>query len=164
MPRNITELRESIRNEQAALDAQRLRNQALMADSNATAEQYDAASAETNRINARIRMMQDELNTEEARQRDSLPTGGNTGSVYTNRRSELLRSNEHARAFANAISNGLNRKNGRGREDTKILFDALTEGGGDPVGTDGGFLVPEVLNDQATDQVRALAPPAPFSG
>ena len=163
MPRNITELRESIRNEQAALDAQRLRNQALMADSNATAEQYDAASAETNRLNARIRMMQDELKAEESRQRDSLPTGS-TGSVYTNRRSEILRSNEYARAFANAISNGLNRKNGRGREDTKILFDALTEGGGDPVGTDGGFLVPEDVNNQIIEKVRSLDPLAQFFG
>ena len=71
---------------------------------------------------------------------------------------DMLKSNEYARAFAYAIQNGIGRKNGRGNEKVKILFDALTEGGGDPVGTDGGFLVPEDIDHTILEVKRSLDP------
>ena len=71
---------------------------------------------------------------------------------------DMLASNEYARAFAYAIRNGISRKNGRGNENVRILFDALSEGGGDPVGTDGGFLVPEDIDNQIRELRRDLAP------
>lgn len=71
---------------------------------------------------------------------------------------DMLRSNEYARAFAYAIQNGIGRKNGRGNEKVKILFDALTEGGGNPVGTDGGFLVPEDIDHTILEVKRSLDP------
>ena len=154
MPRNITELRERIRNEQQALDEQRARNRALVDDSAATAEQIDAAMAETRRLDARVRMLNDELTAEESRQRGSLSPVSAHGSAISDRRSDILRSNEYARAFAFAVTNGLNRKTARGMEQTKILFDAMTEG----TGADGGFLVPEDVQNMIIERVRDLKP------
>lgn len=71
---------------------------------------------------------------------------------------DMLKSNEYARAFAYAIQHGISRKNGRGNEKVKILFDALTEGGGNPVGTDGGFLVPEDIDHTILEVKRSLNP------
>ena len=77
-------------------------------------------------------------------------------------RKEMLASNEYARAFCFALRNGITRKNGRGNEQVKILFDALTEGGGDPAGTDGGFLVPQDIDNTINELRRELNPLAPL--
>ena len=71
---------------------------------------------------------------------------------------DMLKSNEYARAFAYAIRNGITRKTGWGNENVRILFDALSEGGGNPAGTDGGFLVPEDMDNQIRELRRELAP------
>ncbi|MBR5760073.1 MAG: phage major capsid protein, partial [Thermoguttaceae bacterium] len=73
-------------------------------------------------------------------------------------RREMRASNEYARAFAYAMKNGINRRNGRGNEKVSVLFDALTEGGGDPAGEDGGFLVPVDIDNQIKELKRALNP------
>ena len=73
-------------------------------------------------------------------------------------RKEMLASNEYARAFCYAIRNGITRKTGRGNENVKILFDALSEGGGDPVGTDGGFLVPIDIDNKIREIKRERNP------
>ena len=77
-------------------------------------------------------------------------------------RKDMLASNEYARAFCYALRNGITRKNGLGNENVKILFDALTEGGGDPVGTDGGFLVPVDIDNTIRELRRELNPLAPL--
>ena len=77
-------------------------------------------------------------------------------------RKEMLASNEYARAFCYALRNGITRRNGAGNENVKILFDALTEGGGDPVGTDGGFLVPIDIDNTIRELRRELNPLAPL--
>ena len=77
-------------------------------------------------------------------------------------RSQILASNEYTRAFAYALKHGITRKNGLGNENVKILYDALTEGGGDPVGTDGGFLVPEDIDNSIRELRRELNPLAPL--
>ena len=77
---------------------------------------------------------------------------------------DMLKSNEYARAFAYAIQNGIGRKNGRGVEQMKILYDALTESGGNPVGTDGGFLVPEDIDHSIRELRRTLNPLAQYFG
>ena len=71
---------------------------------------------------------------------------------------DMLASNEYARAFCYAIRNGGTRKNGRGNEHGQILFDALSEGGGDPAGTDGGFLVPVDIDNTIHELKRELLP------
>jgi HK97 family phage major capsid protein len=77
-------------------------------------------------------------------------------------RSEIRKSNEYVRAFAYALKHGITKRNGLGNENVKILYDALTEGGGDPVGTDGGFLVPEDIDNQIRELKRELNPLAPL--
>ena len=71
---------------------------------------------------------------------------------------EIRKSNEYARAFAYAMKHGLNARNGMGNEKVKILYDALTEEGGSPAGTDGGFLVPEDMDHQIRELKRQLNP------
>ena len=71
---------------------------------------------------------------------------------------EIRKSNEYARAFAYAMRHGINARNGKGNENVKILYDALTEEGGSPAGTDGGFLVPEDMDHQIRELKRQLNP------
>lgn len=72
--------------------------------------------------------------------------------------SDLRKSNEYARAFAFAIRNGLTPNTGRGMEQLKPLYDALTIGGGTPTGSDGGFLVPEDVDHHVRELQRELNP------
>ncbi len=51
--------------------------------------------------------------------------------------------NEYATAFAKALRNGVKVKQAWGNEEYSILTKALTETGGSPEGSDGGFLVPQ---------------------
>lgn len=85
---------------------------------------------------------------------------GSAGSQAQESRSlrDMLKSNEYARAFAYAIQNGVNRKTGRNNERVKILYDALTESGGSPTGSDGGFLVPEDIDHTIIEYRRTLDP------
>ena len=57
----------------------------------------------------------------------SVQPTGSEGQTRTLK--DMLKSNEYARAFAYAIQNGIGRKNGRGNEKVKILYDKA------PVGT-----------------------------
>ena len=164
MPRNLTELRERIRNAQNELDQQRASNRALAENDAATAQEIEAAMEQTRRMSARLQIMRDDLEAEEGRQRGSLPAAGGADDAYTDRRREILRSNEYARAFAYAVQNGITRKRGVGNEHVRILYDALTEGGGTPTGSDGGFLVPEDVQNQIMEQVRTLNPLSQFFG
>ena len=75
---------------------------------------------------------------------------------------EMRASNEYARAFCYALKFGINRRNGIGNEKVKILYDALTETGGDPVGEDGGFLVPIDIDNSIRELRRELNPLAPL--
>ena len=72
----------------------------------------------------------------------------------------MLASNEYARAFVFALKHGITRKNGMGNENVKILFDALTETGNS--GADGGFLVPEDIDNSIRELRRDLNPLAPL--
>jgi HK97 family phage major capsid protein len=77
-------------------------------------------------------------------------------------RKEMRASNEYARAFCYAIRNGISPRKGRGDEKCKILYDAMTEGGGDPAGEDGGFLVPIDIDNTIRELRRELNPLAPL--
>ena len=84
--------------------------------------------------------------------------GGSAQPAQSRNLADMLRSNEYARAFAYAIQHGISRKNGRDNERVKILYDALTESGGSPTGTDGGFLVPEDIDHTIREVRRSLNP------
>lgn len=55
---------------------------------------------------------------------------------------DIRGTNEYANAFAKALRQGVKVKQAWGNEDYGILTKALTETGGTPEGSDGGFLVP----------------------
>jgi len=63
---------------------------------------------------------------------------------------------EYMDAFFYAITNGLTPKSGIGNEKLAPLYNALTTTGGDPVGKDGGFLVPTEFNNIINEQRRQL--------
>ena len=107
-------------------------------------------------MQGRMAALQDALKVEQAAGQPMQPVPPSPAPSRELR--DMLKSNEYARAFAYALKNGLNRKNGRGDEQVKILFDALTEGGGNPVGSDGGFLVPEDIDNTIREQRRTLDP------
>lgn len=64
--------------------------------------------------------------------------------------------NEYIRAFAAAIRGGYSPKTGVGVEQLRPLYNALTIGGGNPEGADGGFLVPVEFNDMINEERRQL--------
>ena len=117
-------------------------------------ERQQAAIADMNR---RMAALQGSYNALQASQVPGLTPVPGTPEQSRDLR-DMLKSNEYARAFAYAIQHGISRKNGQGNEKVKILFDALTEGGGNPVGTDGGFLVPEDIDHTILEVKRSLDP------
>ena len=120
----------------------------------------EARQAELTEMNKRMATLQAAYNALNTTSQSGLqPVNTSNDSPAQERdRAAMLRSNEYARAFAYAMQHGLNRKNGRGNEHVTILFDALTEGGGTPAGSDGGFLVPEDLDQTIREKRRALDP------
>ena len=112
-------------------------------------------------MNKRMQALQLAYETEKAAQEGSgLQQAG--GAQERGNLHDMLSSNEYARAFAYAIQNGITRKTGRENERVKVLFDALTESGGTPTGTDGGFLVPEDIDHSIRELRRSLDPLANF--
>lgn len=63
---------------------------------------------------------------------------------------------EYKDAFYYAITNGITPKNGVGNERVAVLYNALTESGGSPTGSDGGFLVPTSFNNMIIECRRQL--------
>ena len=156
MQNQITDLGGQIRTRANALAA-------MAADSAASIQDVEAAQQALSAMQARMTALQAAYDTQRqsdgANVQPAAPAPQNSRSL-----TEMLRSNEYARAFAYALAHGLNRRNGRFDENTKILFDALTESGGDPVGSDGGFLVPEDIDHSIIEIRRSLDPLAAFFG
>ncbi|MEL7568947.1 MAG: phage major capsid protein [Eubacteriaceae bacterium] len=63
---------------------------------------------------------------------------------------------EYSNAFFYAIKNGFTVKSGKGVEQLKPLYNALSETGVPPGGQDGGFLVPTEFNNKINEQRRQL--------
>ena len=61
---------------------------------------------------------------------------------------QLRASNEYARAFVKAMRTNAQVKKSAGVEELAPLYKALTESGGNPAGSDGGFLVPLDFDNQ----------------
>ena len=159
---NLTEARENIRNTQTQLDQARERARQLVNNPNATAAEMEAQAATISQLTARLNLMQQDVQGAENSQATQVV---NQQAAPTNSRLRaMLGSNEYARAFANAVRQGVTPKTGRGIEAYNVLFDALTIGGGDTPGEDGGFLVPEDIDHQINELRRTLNPLAPLFG
>ncbi len=156
MQNQITDLGARIR--AAAAD---LRGAAMQ--ENVPMDQVEQKRTALNDMQQRMAALQAAYDVEKSAAAASLQPAAPSAPART--RSEILKSNEYAHAFAWALRNGVNPRNGHNFADrTKILYDALTEGGGNPVGADGGFLVPEDIDHQIRELKRELNPLAPLFG
>ena len=156
MQNQITDLGARIR--AAAAD---LRGAAMQ--ENVPMDQVEQKRTALNDMQQRMAALQAAYDVEKSAAAASLQPAAPSAPART--RSEILKSNEYAHAFAWALRNGVNPRNGHNFADrTKILYDALTESGGNPVGADGGFLVPEDIDHQIRELKRELNPLAPLFG
>ena len=118
-------------------------------------QQRDALNA----LNARMAALQAAYNTQYEAETGALPNAPQaqpTGQQPGLR--DVLKSREYARAFASAIKTGARPNRPMTDEKHKVLYDALTIGGGSPAGEDGGFLVPEDIDHSIRERRRELNP------
>ena len=127
-------------------------------DSAIPMEEIEKKQADIADMQKRMNALQDSYNTMKAGKEGQLNPINPQEKKEEKTMNEIRKSNEYARAFAYAMKHGLNARNGMGNENVKILFDALTEEGGSPAGTDGGFLVPEDMDHQIRELKRQLNP------
>lgn len=150
---NLQEMMNSISTLGAQIRAKNQEIAAMAADNSADLSAMNAKKEELNTMNERLTMLQNAYNAEKNAQ------AVNVAPAQAAKPAGRIRAcNEYARAFAYAMRNGINPRTGMGNENVKILFDALTEEGGSPAGTDGGFLVPEDMDHQIRELKRQLNP------
>lgn len=122
------------------------------------AKQRGALDAKVARLNA----LQAAYNARLGEDAGNLQPAGDHAQERT--RIELLKSREYARAFAHAIRTGARPGHDMSAAQHKILYDALTIGGGSTPGEDGGFLVPEEIDHAIHEYSRAVMPLADLLG
>lgn len=158
MPYSITEARENMRNIQNQIDQARARGRELAADPNASAQAMEAQAGTIRQLSARLALVQGEIDDATRRQSAQTQAAAAAASPTGSGLHAILSSNEYARAFAEAVRNGVTPKTGRGVESYNVLFDALTEGGGVTPGEEGGFLVPDDVDHMIREKMRELNP------
>ena len=130
---------------------------ALAADPKASAEAIRAARGELQGLQARMAEMKEAYRNEKTKEEGKI-MNTTTENILESKAKKIRGSNEYVRAFAYALTHGINRKNGLGNENVKILYDALTETGGSTPGEDGGFLVPIDIDNTINELRRSLNP------
>ena len=112
---------------------------------NAEIDNYERLDAEAGRFDkddARMVRMSDAL---DERRRDEIARDA----------VDAIRStNEYHRAFFDALANGVSVKAARGNAQYRPLFDALGSTGGDPEGSNGGFLIPKDFDNMIHEEQR----------
>lgn len=159
---NMTEMKNSIAQLGREIhdDAAKLAAMAMddMQKDEDVAKQRGALDAKVARLNA----LQTAYNAQLGESAGNLQPTGDPAQERT--RSELLKSREYARAFAHAIRTGARPGRDMAAAQHKILYDALTIGGGSTPGEDGGFLVPEEIDHTIHEYSRAVMPLADLFG
>ena len=160
---NLQELRNSIASLGGQIRALNTRLGTMAADRDADLTQMEKIQEEMAPLQARMAAMQASYNNEVAAMAGKIG-GGKTmeDNILKSNSTAIRSSNEYARAFCYALRNGYSRRSARRDENCKILFDAMTEGGGDPAGEDGGFLVPIDIDNSIRELRRELNPLAPL--
>lgn len=159
---NMTEMKNSIAQLGREIhdDAAKLAAMAMddMQKDEDVAKRRGALDAKVARLNA----LQTAYNAQLGESAGNLQPAGDPAQERT--RSELLKSREYARAFAHAIRTGARPGHDMSAAQHKILYDALTIGGGSTPGEDGGFLVPEEIDHAIHEYSRAVMPLADLFG
>lgn len=152
----LTQLKDTLRNLQNDMRTLVTQGTALMSDNTASAAQLTQQTSAINTLQARIDLARAAVAQEEQQQQTVAQVAAPAGeprSVIAMRQSR-----EYHRAFATALRNRANPAAPCAEESMKVLYDALTESGGIPAGADGGFLVPEDVDHQIRERMRALNP------
>lgn len=115
-------------------------------------ELYNSKMAEVKTLNAQIEALE-KLDAE-----NNKYTQNQNGKDFKGLDMGLTNRNdkEYMNAFFYAITNGITPKTGINNEKLAPLYNALTETGGIPAGSDGGFLVPVEFNNMINEQRRQL--------
>lgn len=71
---------------------------------------------------------------------------------------EIRSSNEYRKAFFDSLRNGETIRSARGKDGYNILFDAMSETGGSPAGSEGGFLLPVDFDNKIHELRRQFTP------
>ena len=155
---------ERLRTLQAELTNEVQKGHTMAADDKTPLAQLTAQQETINRIRAQIQLLSNEtgggaagaaaaagVGAQDSEKKDKPLDGG---------LKNMLKSSEYARAFAKAIRQGITPGSfaSRGDDSTRVLMDALTTAGGSPAGEDGGFLVPEDVDQQIRELSRAMFP------
>ena len=132
---------------------------AAAADPNASTSNLTTQRDALNAMNERMAALQAAYNAQYEAETNGLPTGAQ-GTPPQQERTlrDILKSNEYARAFASAVRCGARPGRPMIDETHKVLYDALTIAGGSPAGEDGGFLVPEDIDNTIRELRRDFSP------
>ena len=135
--------------------AQHLQN-AAAANDGGEIETYDKEMAEAKKLKDEIDRLQavvDQMGDEPTPSTPQVAVPPDTGAG-----ADVRASREYARAFAWAVTNGVNPRNARsvGGDQVGLLMNALTETGGDPEGSKGGFLVPVDMETRIRELRRSM--------
>ena len=154
---------ERLRTLQAELASEVQKGHTMAADDKTPLAQLNTQQETINRIRAQITLLSNEVGGAAAG-----AAAAGAGATPADKKDapldgglkDMLSSNEYARAFAKAIRNGITPGSFAryGDDSTRVLMDALTTAGGSPAGEDGGFLVPEEVDQQIRELSRALFP------
>lgn len=163
MPANLSNIRENIRNIENELAQERQRARDLVADPNASVDAMTAQADTIAQLTARLDLARLDVQDEERERGERVSAqhgrraqASDDAPARSEALQQILASREYARAFALAIRSGISVMAGRGDERLGVLYNALTEAGGTPEGSDGGFLVPEAVDYQIREQRRQL--------
>lgn len=128
----------------------------VSASATATEQEMDDAAKAVNLARKRVNLMQAEVdNLQQQQQTPGAAQPVEDKQPENKQLKKLLASNEYARAFTEAICCGAKPGSSLNyRDSLKPVYDALTMSGGTPKGSDGGFLVPEDIDNMVREQMR----------
>jgi len=156
----LAEQQQDIKELGARIRAAATRLAEAAADRDTPMEDLETQRGALRDMNSRMSAMQAAYDAQYAEGAEGLPGGGGADAAGNRGQSplrDMLKSNEYARAFADAIRAGAkyDRMTDPGH---KVLYDALTIAGDPAGGQDGGFLVPEDIDHSIRERRRALMP------
>lgn len=147
--KDMEKLRAQLKNAQEELEQLRAKGRVVVetdADTQTIRDMMDAIHKQQ----AKVDLINDDLQAEEKR---GVIRVANAIEMPAN---GIRASREYARAFADALREGIGVRQSRGIEKYRILHDAMTEGGGSPAGSAGGFLVPADVDVTIRETMRSL--------
>ena len=117
---------------------------------------------ELKQLNASIESIEKQLDLEKSFGGEALtpPTAGQSDKEQEAKLDEIRADKEYAKAFRLALAKGVTRSSGVGMKEFAPLYKALSITGGDPAGSNGGFLVPLEFDNaiiRAAKEYLALA-------